>query len=483
MSVPAIAVLVLFFGFTIGYMAVRAYDIITPNVDIMTLRLGNMENQQSIPGIIIRYEEVFRADKDGRVVFDVQEFDLVSGGRVVASIRDIEAMHQSEHDMALLQQEIINVHEMRHATQTDPEVARINTGLRNRMERSQHHHMQQNLSEIYNLLETLTQITYNRNRMIINESVNMRGSLNRQYEALTAQIEMNSSDIYATHSGIMSPLIDGLENYFTPDNMRQLNRAQVRMSVDLEAIIPGREVQEGDDVFKIVGNTWYVASWMPNEMAHGFTRGSERTIFLENATTGRFERIPMRIEYVSVHHNDTFVIFRSSRNVIEFLNQRSVNIRITDSVENGFRIPPSAIAVRRFFRIPRTHIHGTENYFIMHRREDVVQPVPIIIDEDESTETHAYILEDTLMLFAGDTLSPFDPTSIFHIVSDSDIEIVRGVYCTTFNYANFIVIDIEGEIPDTGGHILLVPERNRSLRQFNSIAVDAAAVRQGQVVR
>lgn len=477
----ATVVVALFFGFAIVYMGIQAYRFFSPNVEIMTLRLGNMERQESVQGMIIRYEEVFRADRDGRVLFDVQDFDRVRSGMLVASIQDVDVVSRTEQDMALLQQEIIGVNEMRHAAQSDPAVERVNANLRSRMDRSMHHHMQMNLSEVYALLERLTQITDNRNRMIINESVHIRNDLNRQYDILNARRDMNLSDIYAESSGIMSPIIDGFENLFTPANMRELSREQVRMSIDHEAIIPGREVSAGDEVFKVVENTWYVAVWMPLEMAHGLTVGADRTVFLENTQTGRFEPMPMRIHYVNTQHlRDTFVIFRSTRNVIDFLHQRNVNVRITDSVQNGFMIPPSAIATRRFFRVPLAHIHGRDEYFVMHRRDDGIQPIPVHIYE--RTESYAYVLEDSFPLWPGDILVPADSDGIFHVISEADIRIVRGVYRTTLNFADFHVIHIDGEVTE-GTHVLLDPARNPSIRQFDTIVIDAAMVRQNQIVR
>ncbi|MCL1863678.1 MAG: hypothetical protein FWF78_08935 [Defluviitaleaceae bacterium] len=485
MSTSAKAVIGLFFGFVVAYMALRAYGFFTQDVDMMTLRLGNMEMQQSIPGMIVRYEEVFHANRDGRVVFAVQEFDRVREGVAVASIQDIEAVHRNEQERARLQQEIMNVHSMRHATPADPLIERVNANLRNIMSRNMHHHMQSNLSDKYALLDTLTQITRNRNDMIIEESLHMRNELSRRHGVLTAQRELSSDYLYASHSGIMSTVIDGYEERFTPNNMRTLNREEVRTIVPHEALIPGREVEAGDDVFKIVGNTWYVVAHFPNEIARTFTVDTERQFFLENAVTGRFERMPMRISYKSDGgHTHTLVILRSTRNVIEFLNQRNVNIRVTDNVQSGFTVPTSAIATRRFFRIPLSHIHegaGDDNYFINHRRDDVFQIKPIHISRRDGT--YAYISEDSLLLFPGDILNPVDIVDVLHIVSEADIGIERGVYVTTLNYASFRVLDIDLEQLETGGPILIDPSRNTNIRQFDTIAIDAAMVRQGQVVR
>ena len=481
MTVSATIVVMLFFGFVIAYMGLQAYGFFSPNVDTMTLRLTNMENQQSVPGMIIRYEEVFHANRDGRIAFDVQEHDRVRAGMVVASIRDTDAVARTEQEMEQLMREVMSVSEMRHATLSAPRVARANATIRNRMDRSMHHHMQGNLTEVYALLDSLTEITDSRNLTIMEESIHLRHDLNRQHYLLTAQTEMNLRNIYATSTGIMSQVIDGFEARFTPYNMHYLSQYDIQLNVNIEASIPGREVYEGDEVFKIIGdNRWYVAAWMSHEMVAGFAEGQERIIFLENTTVGRFEPMPMRIVHFDYQFHDAYVIFRSTRNVAEFLNQRNVNIRISDNVENGFMVPSSAIATRRFFRIPLTHVHGVENYFIMHRRDGVLHPVVINIHEE--TASYVYVLEDSVMLFPGDSLSPVDPTNTIHFISDRDVRIEHGVYNTTLGYASFRIVHPDGDIPETG-NILLCPTRNPSLRQFDSIVIDAAMVREGQVMR
>jgi hypothetical protein len=241
-------------------------------------------------------------------------------------------------------------------------------------------------------------------------------------------------------------------------------------------------VEAGDPVFKIVeSNVWYVVSWMPHEMVQGLSVGMYRQIFLESIETGRFEPVNMRIETLDYHHHDAFVIFRSTRNVTEFIHQRNVNIRATEDVQTGFLVPSSSIAVRRFFRIPLTHVHGFEdNYFVMHRHEDGLQPVPIHITE--RTYMHVYTLEDSIMLTPGEGLSPVDPLHTQHIISEADIRIVHGIYRATLNFADFTRVFVYDYIL-IGGTVMLDPARNTNLRQFDSIVIDAAMVRQGQVVR
>jgi len=318
--------------------------------------------------------------------------------------------------------------------------------------------------------------------------VAIRGDLNRQNELIDAQMDMSLSNIYAERGGIMSPFIDGFENLenFNPLDMPNLSREQIVMTLDRDVSMPGREVQEGDEIFKIVGNTWFVATWMPAEMTIGFATNTYRTIFLENIATGQFEPITMRIHRFDTYlPNYHFVIFRSTGNVIDFMEQRNVNIRLADSVQNGFIVPSTAIARRRLFRIPLTHVHDSEddeNYYLIRLRDDGgIQPIRVEIHERRGT--HAYILEDMVSLFTNDMLLPFDQNvHTNHTVSDMDIVSKYGVYTTTLNYADFREVDLDGESL-LNPQILLNPARNPNIRQFENIVADASMVRQGQVVR
>ena len=486
MTFSAKLVIGLFFLFVVVYMARGVHEFFRQPVDIMTLRLGNVEREDSVQGMIIRYEDVFFADRDGRVAFEVLDFDRVRRGDLVASVQDIEEVIRIERDLVQIRRETISVHEMRHATTTDPHVGRVNASLQNRMNRHAPNNMERNMSEMYALLATLTQITENRNNMITTESMHARGDLTRRYGILNDQFQMNSNDIYATRTGIMSPLIDGFENRegFTPDTMTGLDREQVRMSADLDTIIPGREVYRGDGIFKIVGNTWYIASWVPHEMVHGFVYGDHRIIYLESDTTGRFERVPVRVHHINPTHRDTFIIFRTNHNVVEFLSQRNVNIRMAGSVQRGFTVPSSAIVTRRFYQIPLTHIHERDEfYYVLHRGETTVVYVPIEVAR--RSDTHVYVLEDIFPLRMGDTLAavPHDPPYPPHMLSENNIDIVQGIYRAQLNVTRFAEVDIDHEAFEAGAGVLIDPVRNPHISQFDTIITDASMVRENQVVR
>ena len=185
--------------------------------------------------------------------------------------------------------------------------------------------------------------------------------------------------------------------------------------------------------------------------------------------------------YTYVH--DAFIVFRSTRNVDRFLNQRNVNVRITDNVQHGLRIPTSAIATRNLVRIPLTHLHGVEDNHFVQRfvGEGVTERVNVFVNN--VIGEYAYILNEGLFISIGDVFAPFDLDYTAYIIWDTNIVTVRGVFRANLGVAEFRQIFLEEELPDIGiGHVILNPVRNRGLLQFDTIVTDASTVREGDLV-
>ncbi|MCL2217664.1 MAG: hypothetical protein FWB91_11690 [Defluviitaleaceae bacterium] len=479
MSFSASVVAALFFGFVLVYMAFRAYGFFQPSVVTEVVRMGNMDMQASIPAMIIRHEQPFYSDRAGHVVPLVGDFERVREGDIVFSIRDIDAVDRNIQNLALVEEQIIGLHEMRD----DPAIAQINSNLLTVMDRNIHVFSQPGLHEVYALLDRLNQATNNRNQIKIGQTSGARADLAHEHALLTQHRDATVYNIYSGRSGIMSPFLDDFVGEFRPDNMRELSREQINMTVDHTTIVPVREVEEGDRVFKIVGNTWYVVSFMPAEMVSGFEVGQERTLYLENMNSGRFEAVPMRIAYIGHDHHHRYrrIVFRSNRYVIRFLNQRNVNIRTTYNVQSGLKIPVSAIAQRRFLRIPLTHLNQGGDYYVMHFGDEGLRRV--IVNVYNMSATHAYIPFDyASTLRMGDILVPVDISEGDHeILTEGHISTIRGVFRTNLDFADFRQIHFDGDM-ENYSHILLDPTLNPNIRQFDTIVSDAAVVRQGQVI-
>jgi len=483
-SMPASVALVaaLFFIFVAMYMVRAVHNELTPSIAVEIVRMGNREAQRSVTGIIARYEEVIYAPRDGQVVWAVANTDRVRRGTLVAGIADVEATERITRDRRAIEEEMKILNERRHYSEADPAVQRINNTLRNAMNSNMHNFSTLNLAEINTLRDHLDNFTDTRIRMIVAASHGAVGvDISRQHDQLTAQLGMNSTNIYATRSGIMFHIVDMHENVVTPGNVTELSRQDVGVIVDHTTLFPAREVEAGDPVFKIVGNTWYVVAYMPNNMIEGFAEDTDRVIFVQNAITGNYEQMTMRIIHIEQFHLESRVVFRSSRNVMDFLNQRNISIRTTNDISRGLQVSTSAIVTKRFVRIPVTHVFEQGGYYVHIHDDYGLKQVPI--DVSERADNYVYVLEETLDLAMGDVLIPASLYGDSFTITESAVRVEHGVFRTNFGYANFTPITLDGELSEIDTYTLLDPARNHNLRQFDPIVIDASTVVQGQIIR
>ena len=477
-----VVVTALLFIFVVVHMVRMVQATFTPAIAVDVVRMGNMDMQQAFEGMIIRYERIYYADRAGRVEFAVNETERVRQGVRVASISDSEAIERITPYIEDAEDEIRRFHERRHFSEVYPTVQRINTNLHNAVVGSAHSFTDTRLSELNVLFDRLNQLTDNRNQLILSETRDAAGDAGRIHAQLTEQRDAHYSHIYASDSGIMFPIIDGFEYEFTPQNMRILNRDDLDVTIDASILMPTRDVEEGDPVFKLVGNTWYIAVNMPHEIADDLIIGADRTIFAQNAVTGVYTPILVRVMHKDQLQLDTLVIFRVSRNVMDFLHQRNINIRIAEDMASGLKIPTTAIETQTFIDIPRTHVHGGQGLYFVHHHSGEFGLRPVQLNVIEETETHVSIMEETFSLHIGDVLAP---VSLYHdqfVITERAKRFVHGVYRADLGYAHFTVINLEGNISEIDGFTLVDPRRNPNLREFHHIVINASEVSHGDIL-
>ena len=475
-------VVAIFFVFVFVYIGHSIWAFMTPGVNIMIVRMSTTGVTRSIPGIIIRDEVVYYADRTGHVAFRVQENERVGVAAHVASIvsdvagAQVATMHLS------------NVEDMAQSTQarrpatygTDSGVQRLNNNLTNMVNRRIHSFTALNLSEIYALREDLNRTITTRNQINQGSALIAWEPLAREYERHQAAYRAFTRNVYASGSGIMSRVIDGHETSFTRDMIGNLTRDHVREVMDYDILTPTSEVQEGDAIFKLVGNVWYIAAYMPNDMIHDFVEGAMRTVYLYNANTRNYEPHSLRVERIDYGMRYSLVVFRNTRHVADFMNQRNIRIRTTSGIRRGLKIPDTAIITRRHYRIPFGSIHGETDYYVLVLSGDGNTRVSVTFDE--STDYYAYI-PAAYGLTVGNLLVPRDPGESNHVLlTDSYVRVIHGVYVVDFGTVVFRRVNI-GENSIEAGYVLLDPSLNQGISEFNNIVTDASTVVAGQIIR
>jgi len=457
---------------TVGYVINMARSHLTPVIPTEVVRMGTVTTPQTIPAIVIRDERVYHAPRNGRLVFAVGESERVRIGTHVASIQDADQVARITQDMRALEQRGLDIGEMRDA-QNDPNIIRINNHIGDQVDMRVHSFTSLNFAELYVLRDTLNHSIDNRNQHIIAGSLQASGDYIRQQE-LNAQMIIHSTPIFARYGGIMTSAIDGLESSFTIDNIPMLTREEFNFTSDPFPSVPVQYLEANAPAFKVVGNVWYIAAYINNDLIRGIEVNQTRNIYVESPITGEYMPMSVRVAQITPGTSDSRVVFRNTRYVIDFMHVRNVNIRMTQAVDVGLVIPNTAIATREYFDVPLTFVHGLADHNVLRYTGEGHVSVPITVTE--RMDTRAHITGD---LRQGDIL--LDGLGNRFLITDT--RVIQGVYWANLGYALFRPIVLDAVVTDRAGTTLLDARRNQGrLAEFDSIVVDASMVNEGDLI-
>ena len=478
----------IFFLCVLLYIIRAAMGFFSATIPTTLLEMGSREAPASARGIIIRNEVVHTAPRSGQVMFEVNEDERVTSGVRVASVGEVAAAQEMIISLQENEEGIRNlaVRRTEISPVTAEAVARINDYMNAVLVSRAHSFITRDLSDIYTLRDRISGAIDSRNAQLLDDNIHVSGDLQRMNQQIRAMLGNELHDMHATTTGIVSFITDGYESRFTPDNMSRLLQEDMDITIDHAHLVPNREVEAGDPVFRVVGNVWYIAAYLPIEMAETFRVADTVTLFISNDALGQHVPMLFRIQTLRRDHLEAFVVFRSTRNVHEFVNQRIVYIQTTDTVQRGLKIPNTAIVSRRFFRIPWGYIHGeiTLNPYIRINTVEGELNVSVSLADIESV-MNAYVLEETQGVELGDVLLPVNPDLGLFTLRAVDLYTRRGVYRANDGFADFRVINMQVEefFIDPNDFTVLDPAANVHIRRFDIIVTDPQAVHQGMRIR
>ena len=470
-----------FFLFVLVYLVRSLYAfLMTQHIATEVVKMGSVDQPMSVSGVIIRDEHVYYAERDGRVRLVVNEFERVKPSSLICYIQDVAEVEDLNKSMASMEEALNRLQQARgDISAADPIIQRVNSQIKNIADAMMVNYNTENFSEVYSKKDELLQRIENRNQMILDENIHIREDLFLQH-----QQNLNRRDIYETgmrteRSGIVSLTVDGMEEVFTFAEMKELSREQTSLRVDYNKINPSKDVSAGDPVFKIVAsNDWYIAAYMHNDMIEGFKEGDARRLYIEKGD--EFVAITTQVLMINSGYRESLVIFHCSKNVLDFLHMRSVNLRTSESVRTGLKISATALVERKYFMIPLDYIYEVEGrYSVIKSAEENDAVVSVTVSETDGE--FAYIWDRGGGIFQNDLLINVSPGSAPFKVSD--IAAGFGVYRVNNGVTEFRKVILDESFSAPGTYIILNPNLNHGIRAYDYIVTDAAGIEEGQIIK
>jgi len=469
-------VVLIFFGFVLVYILQSIIMFaVKPHIAIDRIEPGGVTSPVDLSGVIIRDEQVYKSPGAGTVRFDVAENARVKKDETVCDVENADEVARINAEMADVNTELLNVQALRSDnTGTDENEQRVNLLIKNMLDDWPGRMQKSDFSLVYSLKGSLTANVDVRNRIIIG---NGAGALKDQADELQMyqdQLDRYMTPIKSEDSGIVSIQLDGYEDTYTPGITAMMQKEQTAQKGGAAKPFTDRAVQEGTPVFKIIkSNTWYIASYLPNELVKGWNPGDSKVLYIGSAPG-----LPVSVDHLTQKGGESYVLFTCTRFMENFMASRFINFKIGADNNQGLKIAQPAVISKTLLCIPREYVS---------------------IDSDQLktakvTETNgdklniSYVAIDDGMVYADPDKSVIKPGMELQSLTDaqnkftlSETANITGVYRVNNGAADFRKIILDTSTLKDGFYIL-DPVSNKNLQENDSIVHDASKVNEGDII-
>ncbi len=447
----------------------------------ITVSYGSVDLPEITDAIIIREERVYKSPKPGVISFQYANYDRVKKGSLVCSVADQQAVAQLTEDITDYNSRIMQMQSMRmNISGFAGDVENRNKYIKTSVEKGIPEFINGKMGKLQEFADNITQNIDMRNQMLLtDEKGSVKELITAKNDAAT-RLQSNMTNISTEDSGILCYVVDGMEEILNFENKDNLTEEHIRMTVDYSMLEKNHEVAENDPIFKIVeSNEWYLAALVPPEALLTFKEGSFKTIYVKKEAD--FVPMEVQVHKTSERDNKGFILFKATHSMIDYLDCRNVKLKLSDTSQQGFKVPVTAITDKTFLKIPNSYVKTEGQATVLKKVNENIETIPIkTLDSVPADEAYTYVLLDFNTLKLGDLLlKDEDDTEPYEI---TEVENVRGVFKINYGYAEFCKVVVDAEATTINGFCILDSGENKRLKISDQIIVDAKNIVEGQPV-
>ncbi len=465
-------VAVIFFIFVSGNLFIMANR---NNAKIMTLEKIDVRKSNFYKGLVIRDENVYTSNIAGYLNYSVRDLEKVKSGQLIFEISDKEKVDSLNSELDLVNENLFSLQKFREDYSIyKKDIDNIEKNNQSKIETW----TMDSYKDIYELSVFLNDNNNIRNQIIFSDTRVVDSGKAETKSMIQEKIDTNISKNYSKKGGVVSYYIDDMEEHFTPDMMNDITKEQTKMDGEARLYLEAL-VSPESKVMKIVeSNVWYIGTYIPSTEAGNLLEGTRKTIYVEDS--GSIKELETVVHKVANKGDDKFIIFEIKKNMINFIDERNLNVTLKTETFENIKIPSTAIVSKDMIAIPVEYIIKTDkNVVIRETTTGSTTTVPIIIDSYDANGEFAYLSRDINGLKIGDVL-----VTTGEIVSKYEIksyDVIKGVYKVNNGTSKFEKINENENIQSEEGYLYILP--TASLKEHDKIIVVASDIEENQIVQ
>lgn len=400
-------------------------------------------------GIILRNEKVISTEKEGYISY------YVGDGEKIGKNMPVYSVDQSG-----------DIYELLTSEETEDTLGKKDWyAMRNDIGRFRKDYTDSNYSTVldfkYNIENTMLELKN------VNMLKNIRSILKENGKAANTFEIVNSEE-----SGIISYCFDGMEGLESEDvneksfDRKSYTRTQLRSS---------QQIASGSAVYKMISEeSWQIIVKL-TENQYEKTKEKEKikiTFVKDNLST---------TAGISVYKKDGhyFACLSLDKYMIQYLNDRYIEVELSINAAAGLKIPNSSIITRNFYRIPEEYYRENKkglSGIYYEEYQDTGDIATVFLEAEKFYDDGNYIYIDVEAIPSGSVLQKETGGKTFVVAETMEIE---GVYNVNRGFCIFKRIE---KIYENSDYTIVGKETPGGISNYDHIVLNAELVEDGDII-
>lgn len=424
------------------------------SLSIYEVQNSYIDTNISATALIVRQEELVNATSSGYVSYYVRDGEKIGKNKTVYTIDETGSIYEKIKD-------------------ADSDAFELtNDGLnevRTRISNFENYFNYASFSDVYNFHYDIENAVLE----LTNEAM---------IEQLTS-LDDSSTDISTykkvttTDSGIITYYKDGYENF----DIRNFKASDINKSNYKKTTLKtGEIINSGDPVYKLItSENWYLIAELSDKQVKELSDQDTVTVNIHNSS----KNITCNFE-LTKQDNKNFIIISLNQQMVNYINDRFIDIVIIQDQNNGLKIPNTSITKKSVYKIPIDYLsQGSDstsnnllNIKVLDDKGEVTlkQVSPDIYKTDDE-----YCYVDPNDFGGNDVLVNTQNNDTLALNTAEKAEL-QGVFCVNQGIATFRYIDVFYQDDE---YTIVKPEVPYSIAWYDRIILDQSLVKENQIIK
>lgn len=456
-----------------------------PHISVESVGYGTIDVPKTLNGIVIRDEKVFKSPISGQPVFAYSDNERVKKDASVCVIKKDDTADALEEKIQEIDKDILEKQMQREDLSVfKGDIDRIETDISNTIDTYIYKLSDGGMSEVYSMKNRVNSQITMRNNIWLTENNKSVSQLNEERKGYQSQLADSIADIRSDVSGVVSFVIDGMEESLPYDDPKNVTEEQTKAKVTVNHISKSQNVDAETPIFKIVeSNIWYVTAYIPKDVASNWEVGDRKVML--TTTSDENVKINVRVDSMEQLDKNTKVVFKSNESIEKVIDVRNIEFIIEDEVFEGIKVPNKAIVEKTLLKIPAECVRESNgDRGVLKSDGDETKFVSLIISKEEeanleeNTGAFVYVLQDFETLRIGDTILKGTGENA-EKYTISEVETDKGVYVVNSSVADFKIIEV---IASNSEYSIVKAGSTYGLKVYDNIVSDAKNIQESDSI-